>query len=43
MLGPERVTTYNIEVATHHNYFAGGILVHNKDAPPTPDPGPTLP
>jgi hypothetical protein len=23
-------TTYNFEVAVHHNYFAGGILVHNK-------------
>jgi hypothetical protein len=23
-------TTYNFEVAVHHAYFAGGILVHNK-------------
>jgi hypothetical protein len=23
-------TTYNFEVAVHHNYFAGGVLVHNK-------------
>jgi hypothetical protein len=22
--------TYNIEVETHHDYFAGGVLVHNK-------------
>jgi hypothetical protein len=27
-------TTYNFEVAVHHAYFAGGILVHNK--PPVP-------
>jgi Pretoxin HINT domain/Putative metal-binding motif len=26
----ERETTYNIEVAGVHNYFAGGVLVHNK-------------
>jgi hypothetical protein len=25
---PDRV--YNLEVAGYHNYFAGGILVHNK-------------
>jgi len=24
------VTVYNIEVEGHHNYFAGGVLVHNK-------------
>ncbi len=23
-------TVFNIEVATHHNYFAAGVLVHNK-------------
>ena len=30
------VTVYNIEVAEHHNYFAGDVLVHNKSggAPP---------
>ncbi len=27
---PTKTTTYNIEVARHHDYFAGGILVHNK-------------
>lgn len=29
-------TVYNIEVAEHHNYFAGSVLVHNKSggAPP---------
>ncbi len=26
----ESVPVYNIEVDTHHNYFAGGYLVHNK-------------
>lgn len=26
----ERETTYNIEVAGVHDYFAGGVLVHNK-------------
>ncbi len=25
-----RATTYNFEVAVHHDYFAGGVLVHNK-------------
>lgn len=24
------LVTYNIEVETHHNYFAGGFLVHDK-------------
>jgi len=24
--------TYNFEVAGTHNYFAGGVLVHNKKA-----------
>jgi hypothetical protein len=27
------VTTYNFEVATYHDYFAGGVLVHNIKAP----------
>lgn len=34
-------TVYNIEVAEHHNYFAGDVLVHNKSggAPPClPEP-----
>lgn len=26
------VTVYNFEVEGHHNYFAGGILVHNKQS-----------
>jgi Pretoxin HINT domain len=26
----KRETTYNIEVAGVHDYFAGGVLVHNK-------------
>jgi hypothetical protein len=26
----ERDTVYNLEVEGHHNYFAGGVLVHNK-------------
>lgn len=30
---PGSATTYNIEVATHHNYFAGGVLVHNLKLP----------
>ena len=25
-----RLTTYNLEVAGTHDYFAGGYLVHNK-------------
>lgn len=24
------ITTYNLEVDRHHDYFAGGVLVHNK-------------
>ena len=28
--GTELVTVYNISVAGEHNYFAGGVLVHNK-------------
>ncbi|WP_437651295.1 Hint domain-containing protein [Sorangium sp. So ce362] len=30
----EKSTTYNLTVGTHHNYFAGGVLVHNKLACP---------
>lgn len=30
VMTPERTTTYNLEVAEQHTYFAGGILVHNK-------------
>jgi hypothetical protein len=33
---PGRATTYNFEVDVHHDYFAGGVLVHNlkpKDDP----------
>lgn len=28
-----KATTYNFEVARHHDYFAGGLLVHNLKAP----------
>jgi len=28
----ETTTVYNIEVENTHNYFAGGVLVHNKEA-----------
>lgn len=28
---PMRATTYNIEVEGQHNYFAAGLLVHNKE------------
>ena len=36
-MAPERRgTVYNIEVEGHHNFFAGGVLVHNK-SPPFPD------
>jgi hypothetical protein len=27
-------TVYNIQVATYHDYFAAGVLVHNKDTSP---------
>ena len=33
-----RATVYNIEVADYHNYFAEGVLVHNK----SPDASPPL-
>jgi alpha-tubulin suppressor-like RCC1 family protein len=39
---PQRQTTYNIEVDTQHNYFADGILVHNKIPPYDPSPAPVL-
>ncbi len=32
-LMPDRKTVYNIEVSGDHNYFANGILAHNKDVP----------
>jgi filamentous hemagglutinin len=37
-----RGTVYNISVAQYENYFAGGVLVHNKtlDASPPADAGP---
>jgi hypothetical protein len=31
LAGP--ATTYNLEVGPHHDYFAGGVLVHNKIIP----------
>ncbi|MFY0563436.1 MopE-related protein [Archangium lansingense] len=34
LMQPQHETTYNLEVDTHHDYFAEGILVHNKEAPP---------
>lgn len=35
-----RTTVYNIEVAGFHNYFAAGVLVHNKSLwQPPPDAG----
>ena len=36
--GTDPVTVYNITVAGEHNYFAEGVLVHNK-SPPFPDGG----
>lgn len=30
----ERETTFNLEVASYHSYFAGGLLVHNKSICP---------
>lgn len=33
-----RATTFNIEVFPHHNYFAGGVLVHNIKAYAEPAP-----
>jgi hypothetical protein len=31
---PESSTVYNFEVSDTHNYFANGVLVHNKTPPP---------
>ena len=31
------VTTHNLEVANRHNYYADGVLVHNKQAIQTPE------
>jgi len=31
---PGGVTTYNFEVAGYHDYFAGGVLVHNRKSVP---------
>ncbi|MDP2938635.1 MAG: polymorphic toxin-type HINT domain-containing protein [Candidatus Omnitrophota bacterium] len=36
----EKVKVYNIEVNPYHNYFAGGILAHNKPLPPEEIPRP---
>jgi hypothetical protein len=30
MMQPGSVPTYNLEVAVHHTYFAGGLLVHDR-------------
>jgi hypothetical protein len=30
MMQPGSVPTYNLEIAVHHNYFAGGLLVHDR-------------
>ncbi len=30
MMVPGSVVTYNLEIAVHHNYFAGGLLVHDR-------------
>ena len=30
---------YNLEIENNHNYYADGILVHNKYVEPTPPPG----
>lgn len=38
-----RATVYNIEVATHHNYFAEGVLVHNKSPDADPPAGSSIP
>jgi hypothetical protein len=27
---PDRATTYNLEGAKTHTYFAGGVLVHDR-------------
>jgi len=33
-----RGVVYNLEVGGTHNYFAGGVLVHNKQVPTEPGP-----
>lgn len=38
---PGGVPTYNFEVARYHNYFAGGMLVHNIKATGAVAPAPT--
>lgn len=40
--GERSQTVYNITVDGHHNYFAGGVLVHNKPPPCSPHGGPWL-
>jgi len=30
---PGSTVVFNLEVEGHHNYFAGGMLVHDKDIP----------
>jgi hypothetical protein len=42
---PSFGTVYNIEVDGPHNYFAGGVLVHNKTATGgcQPDEGAPIP
>ena len=41
---PTAAMVYNLEVAGEHNYFAGGILVHNKITDPIPfQPDPMSP
>ena len=32
----EREATFNLEIGAHHNYFAGDVLVHNKEFCPQP-------
>ncbi len=35
----QSLDVYNIEVENNHNFYAEGILVHNKGPIPDPDPG----
>ena len=35
--GVDRARVYNLTVEGTHNYFAGGVLVHNKEPPPCPN------
>ena len=30
VMRPGSVVTYNLEIGVHHNYFAGGLLVHDR-------------